>query len=67
MENISNNSSGSSELLLFMHIHGIQTLMELIQLSEDELVGMSGFSVHLLLEIDAFKRSHLNSDSDSND
>ena len=67
MENISNNPSGSSELLLFMHIHGIQTLSELMHYSEEELVGMSGFSVHLLLEIDALKRSHLNSDSDSSD
>ena len=67
MENLSNNPSGSSELLLFMHIHGIQTLSELLRYSEEELLHMAGFSVHLLLEIDAIKKTHLNSDSGSSD
>jgi hypothetical protein len=61
------NPNFSSELVLFMHIHGIKNLQELLELSEEDLAAMEGFSVHLLLEINSLRKPHLNSDSDSVD
>jgi hypothetical protein len=62
MENSKNLPHLSSELLLFMHIHQIVDLNALLLLSEEELWTMKGISVHLLLEINVLKNSHLNLD-----
>ncbi len=61
------NQNFSSELVLFMHIHEIKNTIELLAFSEEELVTMKGFTVHLLLEINGIRKAHSNSDSDSAD
>jgi hypothetical protein len=64
MEKNDKQATISSELFLFMQIHGIQDLKALIGISESDLFAMDGFSVHLLLEIDVFRTNLLRSDSD---
>ena len=64
MEKNDKQPAVSSELFIFMQIHGIQDLQALLGFSEGDLFAMDEFSVHLLLEIDVLRKHLLRSDSD---
>jgi hypothetical protein len=46
-----NDNQTSSDLQTFMEVNNIDTLEELLLISDEELIAMPGFSWHLLKEI----------------